>query len=294
MSTKKLSLETYINKCIIIHNNYYTYNNTIYKNTRTNIIVTCPVHGDFIIKAGAHLDKRGCKMCGNNMITQNEFIEQAKKVHNNKYNYDNIKYINKKTKISIMCNKHGIFEQTPIKHLSGQGCPFCNKSEISGSKKITVEQFINKSNDTHHNRYNYSLVTELKTIKDKVKIICDKHGVFEQSATIHMTGCGCPNCGFNTSLDGDNFIMSFNNNNIIKEKILNINGKRFKVDGYDDTTKTIYEYFGSFWHGHPNRKDLNGIHPFYKLPYSEIYQKTLNRIKFFEYNGYKVIYKWGR
>ena len=73
-----------------------------------------------------------------------------------------------------------------------------------------------------------------------------------------------------------------------------IGDQRFKVDGFDPTTNTIYEYFGSFWHGHPDRKDLIGLHPFYKIPYTELYQKTLNRIKHFEDNNYTVVYKWGR
>lgn len=294
MTTKKLLLDDYIKRCNIIHDNYYTYNKVEYKNSKSKIIVTCPKHGDFLIRADAHLNDRGCKICGNNMITENEFIEQANITHNYRYDYTNINYINKKIKILIKCEKHGFFEQKPIKHLSGQGCPFCNKSELFGSKKATKEQFIIESNKKHNNRYDYSLVTELNTIKDKVKINCNKHGIFEQNAHIHMNGNGCPNCGFNTSLAGDGFIKSFNNDNIIKEKIIFIGNKRFKVDGYDETTKTIYEYFGTFWHGHPDRKDLVGIHPFYKLPYTEIYQKTLNRINFFEENGYKVIYKWGK
>ena len=291
----KLTLDRFIRKCNFIYNDYYTYDKTVYTNQRAKVIVTCPKHGDFIVAASAHLGNRGCKLCGNNMLTQDEFIEQANKKHNNKYTYDNIEYVNKKTKISITCLNHGDFLQTPQKHLSGQGCPFCGRSEISGTKKITREQFIVESNKKHNNRYDYSLVEELTSINNKVKIICKKHGVFEQNAYSHMRDkCGCPNCGFNTSLSGDEFIKSFNNENIIKEKILFIDGKRFKVDGYDLTTKTIYEYFGSFWHGHPDRKDLIGLHPYSKIPYTELYQKTLDRIKCFENNGYKVVYEWGR
>lgn len=57
------------------------------------------------------------------------FIEKAKKVHGNKYDYSKVNYINNDTKIKIICPTHGIFEQAPTNHLKGHGCPFCKKSK---------------------------------------------------------------------------------------------------------------------------------------------------------------------
>lgn len=60
--------------------------------------------------------------------------------------------------------------------------------------RLTIEQFINKSNKIHDYAYDYSL-TEYRGAHNKVKIICKKHGIFEQIATDHCnTGCGCPEC----------------------------------------------------------------------------------------------------
>ena len=62
--------------------------------------------------------------------TFEEFVNEAKKVHGDKYEY--VEYINASTKIPIICNIHGVFKQSPSKHLNGQGCPKC--AEISRLK----------------------------------------------------------------------------------------------------------------------------------------------------------------
>jgi hypothetical protein len=62
-------------------------------------------------------------------ITIEEFIKKSIKIHGNKYNYDNVNYVNNKKKISIICNKHGEFKQTPEIHLKGSGCPKCMESK---------------------------------------------------------------------------------------------------------------------------------------------------------------------
>lgn len=285
--TKKLTLENFIEKCNNIHNNYYNYDKVIYKNARTKVIVTCPKHGNFLITPSSHLDKRGCNMCGNNILTTSEFIDKAKKIHNNFYSYEDSVYYNNRIKIIITCPIHGNFLQSSNKHLIGRGCPKCvGKSKTSDD---IIKEFIN----VHGERYDYSLVN-YKGCAHKVKIICKTHGVFEQQVAVHLAKNGCTKCGNNTSFSGNEFIKSFNNENIKPENTIKIGKKRFKVDGFDLTTNTIYEYFGSFWHGHPDRKDLIGIHPILNIPYSELYQKTLDKIEYFKENGYKVIYKWGR
>ena len=76
-----------------------------------------------------------------------EFIEKAKKVHGNKYDYSKVKYVNTNIKVKIICREHGIFEQTPEAHYRlRQGCPICNslvtESEIRDLvTKITRLQF---------------------------------------------------------------------------------------------------------------------------------------------------------
>lgn len=60
-------------------------------------------------------------------------------------------------------------------------------------KKITSESFKEKANEVHNNLYDYSLV-DYKGCYEKVKIICSKHGIFEQTPKDHLKGQGCPYC----------------------------------------------------------------------------------------------------
>ncbi len=58
---------------------------------------------------------------------------------------------------------------------------------------MNTELFIKKSRDAHSDRYDYSL-SIYESSKKKVKIICKKHGVFEQAPYSHMDGVGCSLC----------------------------------------------------------------------------------------------------
>ena len=126
-------------------------------------------------------------------LTNEEFIEKAKIVHKNKYDYSQVDYKNTKTKVKIVCPIHGIFEQKPKNHLSGQGCPQCG-IEKRKLVKLTTEDFIKKAKLIHGETYDYSL-TDYKSSLIKVKIICPIHGVFEQLPHSHLAGYGCFLCG---------------------------------------------------------------------------------------------------
>jgi hypothetical protein len=83
----------------------------------------------------------GCRECANEKTaklfknTKNEFIEKARKVHGDEYDYSKVKYVNSHTKIKIICEKHGVFLQTPDSHLNGQRCQYCHScvSNVSQS-----------------------------------------------------------------------------------------------------------------------------------------------------------------
>ena len=59
--------------------------------------------------------------------TLEQFIEKAKQIHGDKYDYSLVEYDNCKKKIKILCKKCGnIFEQTPDKHINAkEGCKYC-------------------------------------------------------------------------------------------------------------------------------------------------------------------------
>ena len=131
--------EQFIEESKKIWKNTYTYKFTHYQNNNTKVIITCPDHGNFFARPSDFIRGHGCPKCANektkifNSTTKKDslqnFIEKAKKVHGDEYDYSKVNYINNDTKIKIICPIHGIFEQTPTNHLKGHGCPFCKKSK---------------------------------------------------------------------------------------------------------------------------------------------------------------------
>lgn len=129
------------------HNTCYIYDKETYIDTHTKMRIICPKHGEFWQTPKSHLlyecekcsyEKRGLK----NRKSSEEFIEKAKTVHGNKYDYSKVLYKTAKTPITIICSKHGEFIQKPNDHLNGKGCPKCNESHLERE----VERFL-KEND---------------------------------------------------------------------------------------------------------------------------------------------------
>lgn len=127
-------------------------------------------------------------------LTTKDFIQRARKVHGNKYNYSKVEYVNSRTKVIIICSEHGVFEQTPDSHINRQhGCDKCAVEAKKQKLSSNTEEFIQKAREKHGDKYDYSK-TEYVNAKTKVKIICLKHGVFEQEPESHLQGCGCRQC----------------------------------------------------------------------------------------------------
>lgn len=120
-------------------------------------------------------------------LTTAEFVQRAKEIHNNKYDYSLVEYKNNSTKVKIICPIHGVFEQIPYVHLKPSGCPKCSENV-----KLTTEEFIKKAKEIFNN-YDYSEVEYIHNSK-KVKIICPKHGAWQIRPRDLLNGHGCPKC----------------------------------------------------------------------------------------------------
>lgn len=129
-----------------------------------------------------------------------KFLIEAYEIHNNFYDYTFSNYINVDTKIKIICPLHGEFEQTPYKHIKRkQGCSKCG-IEKSRSKRIKpFKKFLEQAFEVHGNQYVYSLSeSDYNGAFTKIKIVCKKHGVFEQTPDNHINNKkGCYYCGLN-------------------------------------------------------------------------------------------------
>lgn len=196
---KKLTTLEYVTKAKTVHGNKYDYSLVIYNGLRGKIKIICPKHGEFIQRAGSHLNGQGCPNCFRERLsaamsqTREQFITKAATVHKGKYDYSKVEYINSSQKVEIICPKHGTFKQAPAQHISGQGCPKCKAEKTRETKRDTQEDFISKARHTHGDKYDYSKVNYIDTRK-KVCIICPNGHEFWQMPSLHIFGKGCPVC----------------------------------------------------------------------------------------------------
>lgn len=155
-----------------IHNNFYSYSKFIYVSAFVHGIITCPIHGDFPKTPDSHLQGSGCPDCGviksanTRRKTIKQFIEVARNVHGDKYDYSKVVYVNPKTNIEIICSIHGQFPQRPDHHLRGSGCDKCAKeSGITTSIKKYGEAWLNKIP-----KYNPNSIIYLDQISEKLDV----------------------------------------------------------------------------------------------------------------------------
>jgi len=177
--------------------------------------VASKIISNFAVKK--HRDMKNNKH-SNVRKTTEQFIEEARQVHGDKYDYSKVEYVNSATKVCIVCPEHGEFWQRAGEHLKGKGCIKCAKHY-----KPTTEEFIEKARKAHGDKYDYSKV-EYVNNKTKVCIICPEHGEFWQKPNNHLSGQGCPFCAGNAKLK----------NRKAKTHILErLNGTDFKLVKFD-------------------------------------------------------------
>ena len=193
----KSNTDEFIEKAKKVHGNKYTYDNVDYKRSKEDVIITCPKpgHGDFPLSPQEHLSGKGCRNCYLETLFSNtdEFIEKAKKVHGDKYTYDNVDYKGSKEDVIITCPKpgHGDFLLKPTDHLQGKGCRNCYLETLFSN----TDEFIEKAKKVHGDKYTYDNV-DYKHSNEDVIITCPKlgHGDFPQPPRNHLRGQGCPTC----------------------------------------------------------------------------------------------------
>ncbi len=226
--------EQFKEKAGIIHKLFFNYDKSNYINVRTKIIITCPVHGDFLQLPKTHLSGAGCDRCTrtsrlyinrrNKKYTDEEFKIKASSIHKNFFDYSKVKYINNKTKICIICPKHGELFVSPGVHLQGYGCSKCKNI-----KSYTNEEFIKLCSLKHNNFYNYDECSYINYYA-KIIIICPIHGKFLQRAGDHLRGNGCNECGGSVLYTNEKFLYKANkkhNNKYTYPNLSYINSQSF-------------------------------------------------------------------
>lgn len=140
-----LDKDNFIQCAIQVHGNKFDYSNVEYINNKTKVCIICPIHGEFWQTPNAHLNGNGCAKCIGRNRSLEDFINEARKVHGDNYDYSLSNYITSEIKIKIKCNKCGhIFKQKPWSHLQNHGCPKCkfSKGELEIEKLLTNNNII--------------------------------------------------------------------------------------------------------------------------------------------------------
>lgn len=261
----------FIKKAIEKFGDKYNYSKVDYVNAFVNITVICDIHGEFITQPANFLFGRGCTLCNKENKTSFElrqkqisFIEKAKAIHGDRYNYDKSIFVRSDKPLIITCYKHGDFKMSPQRHImNGCNCIQCN---IENSR-FTRDEFIDRGRAVHGDKYDYSKVDYYNS-ETKVIIICPTHGEFSQTPSLHLSKRGCPRC---KDSRGEKLITKYLKNNNIEYihqasfdncRSPNSNHK-LKFDFYLKALNVLIEFDGKqhfesvkIWGGEENLKEI--------------------------------------
>ena len=205
---KKLTKDYFIFIVIIIYGDKYDYYKVNYMGSENKVCIVCPKHGEFWQTPHRHLMGDKCPKCSvKSKLSNSSFVERARKIHGNKYDYSKVNYVDSLTPVCIICPEHGEFWQRPSAHLSGQGCPKCSSFLNGNKKRLEQNEFIKRANEIHNEKYDYSKVKYV-TSTIPVIITCPLHGDFYQTPHKHLCGHGCPVCGNKNNLTEIRFYES--------------------------------------------------------------------------------------
>jgi hypothetical protein len=233
---------------------------------------------------------KGCLTC--NRLKPRSWDEALAKfvaVHGERYQHDPISYTKWHGKINVKClSCQSNFTIMCVDHAKGQGCVGCHKR-----CKVDTEEFVRRAKQMHGDAYDYSRVN-YADMMSKVDIRCVKCGSwFKQLPNNHVNiGNGCPACASAAVVSKleaawlDSLQISVED----RQVTVTIDDASYVVDAL--CGDTVYEFYGSYWHGDPRATRASQIIGRRSETASELYAKTLSRQSALERKGYMVKYVW--
>lgn len=150
--SKRYTQEEFIEKGTLLYEGLFDYSKVIYVNSRTKVLIHSNLlNEDFLITPSKFLQGDiqnkylGIKAKIPESLNKEIFIQRARLIHGDKYDYSEVEYKSLKTKVKIICPKHGAFWQTPVNHLLNfEGCPGCSQSKgESFVENVLIDKKIN-------------------------------------------------------------------------------------------------------------------------------------------------------
>lgn len=248
---KGISRKNNISDTIILqfkkkHGNKYDYSKVNYQGNDTEVIIICPIHGEFKQQPETHRRGNGCQKCaieirGKKKIQKasEKFIKESIEKHCDYYDYSKVDYQGAKTKIIIICPEHGDFEQSPTNHLSGYGCKKCGSLILKKKLTKSKEEFLNEAKEKlaeNFNNFDYSK-TEYVNCHTNIQIICKIHNIeFIQAPNSHLKNItGCEECKKIKKQEIANKQKLTNEDFIIKAQKIHNNKYTYSKTNYIDT-----------------------------------------------------------
>lgn len=213
----------------------YGYSKSVYDGAKKKVCVACPKHGDFWLAPDNLLRGEGCPKCSKfrNRPTTESFVAAAREKHP-EYDYSEAVYTGAKTKMKIICPRHGPFWMNSWNFLNKGGCPRCSRLLGARLRAKTAEAFIKEAKEIFGEYYDYSK-TEYTARSRGVIIGCPVHGDFQIAPCDHLAGCGCPKCREGSHAER------------IMQELLAESGVPFernkKFDGLKDMKSLSYDFY---------------------------------------------------
>ena len=191
---KKLTTEQFVKRAKEVHGDNYDYSLVDYKGKDLKVKIICPSHGIFEQNANSHMRGVICKKCAidKRRHTVESLIEKFNVIHDFKYDYSLIQNLGSlyEIKLSIICPKHGLFQQSYINHIQKCGCPKCANEKATLNRTEILRRF----NEKHNFKYDYRFFDVYDSVFQSIAIVCPKHGKFGQKVYSHLQGNGCKRC----------------------------------------------------------------------------------------------------
>lgn len=249
---------SFIERAIEVHSSRYNYDKTIVERQGQKVIITCCIHGDFEQAPREHLRGNGCQLCANiqrknnnhgitGKPTTEQWVESAKKIHGDKFDYSLSEYVDYGTLISIGCPIHGQFTQYPAVHKRSYGCPSCGKDEqtrknkINGvAKRLSLDEIERRIEEKHGDKI--TLIS--KESGEHVVLKCGVHGEY-RSYLNNLSNC--PLCSCQSSSQESRLKVELELLGVKVEVRIKIEG-RFEIDLFLPEYDIGIEVNGVYWH----------------------------------------------
>lgn len=244
-----------------------------------------------------------------NKKTKEEFVKEVNPILGIEIIGD---YVNTDTKIEYKC-MHGTYFALPwqikkFKHCCRKG--YYDSGKMWEKRTQTIDDLKDRILRDRDNVDVSESFIDTKDYKKLSNIRCTIHNIYYSSRVQSKMGM-CPECYREenikkikeaaikawSSQSSGSFVSTSETKWLdelhVKDRQVWLKDVKYKVDGFDPDTNTVYLYHGRFWHGCPETFDPEMIHPVVKIPMRDLYEKTImyeNKIK---EAGYNLIVKWG-